>query len=154
MLFRRIGNWPAWNRGSFFDEFELVRRQMERLADNLGLGGTREPFAGVFPLVNLTEAPNAFFLRAELPGIRAEELDISVTGNQLSISGERKFASEPAGARFHRKERETGRFSRVVSLGAQIDTSKVEASSKDGILTVVLPKAEIARPRQISVKVN
>jgi HSP20 family protein len=154
MLLRHFGNWPAWNRGSLFDEFELLRRQMDRLAGSAGRGTRREPFAGVFPLVNITETPDAFQLRAELPGIKAEDLEISVTGNQLAISGERRLAGEPQGARYHRKERESGRFSRVVSLGAQIDTSKVEADSKDGILTVVLPKAEIAKPRQISVKVN
>lgn len=154
MLLRRFGNWPTWNRGSLFDEFELVRRQMDRLASSMGQGTWREPFAGVFPLVNITESPNAFYLRAELPGIKADDLDISVSGNQLSISGERKLADEPSGARYHRRERESGRFSRVVSLSAQVDTSKVEARSDNGILTVVLPKAEIAKPRQISVKVN
>jgi HSP20 family protein len=131
-----------------------MRRQMDWLSSGLSKGLFGEPTAGVFPLMNVTEDKDKYYVRAELPGIKAEDLDISVTGDTLSISGERKPDAENEKAQFHRREREAGRFSRIVSLPAQVDTGKVEAHCTDGVLTVVLPKAEVAKPKQISVKTS
>ncbi|HDZ23565.1 MAG TPA: Hsp20/alpha crystallin family protein, partial [Desulfobacteraceae bacterium] len=78
--------------------------------------------------------------------------DISVTGDTLTITGERKLPGEDEKARYHRREREAGKFSRIVTLPAQIDTAKVEARCADGVLTITLPKAEEAKPKQIAVK--
>jgi HSP20 family protein len=113
-----------------------------------------EPAAGVFPLMNVTEDKDNYYVRAELPGLKAEDLDISVTGDTLSISGERKLPAEDEKAKYHRREREAGRFSRILSLPARTDTKKVEAVCTDGVLTVTLPKAEAAKPKQISVKAS
>ena len=114
----------------------------------------RESFAGVFPLMNVTEDKDNYYVRAELPGLKVDDLDISVTGDTLSISGERKLPVEDVKAQYHRREREAGGFSRIVSLPAQMDTGKVEARCTDGVLTVVLPKAEAVRPKQIAVKAS
>jgi HSP20 family protein len=122
---------------------------MDRLLEGLTSQGPRS--AGVFPLVNLTESKDNFYLRAELPGIGSGELDIQATANSVSISGERKIPAEKE-ARYHRRERESGRFSRVVSLPHEINPDQVEAGLVNGVLTVTLPKAEVAKPRQISVK--
>ena len=112
---------PTWDWGSPFDEFERIRRQMDRLSDVW----TRAPFgeraAGVFPFISVAEDKGGYYARAELSGIKAEELDISVTGNSLSITGERKIAAENEKARYHRREREAGTFSRVVTLPAGPD---------------------------------
>jgi HSP20 family protein len=143
--------WPARDVG-VFGELDRMRKDMERLFGGLAGRSSREPTAGVFPLTNITEDSNNYYVRAELPGINGDELDISVTGEGLSISGERKIREEKEDARYHRREREAGKFSRMLSLPGQIDTKKVEASCADGMLTVVLPKAEAAKPRQISVK--
>jgi HSP20 family protein len=75
-----------------------------------------------------------------------------LTGNNLSISGERKIPSEGANVRYHRREREAGTFNRVVALPNDVDTNKVEARHINGILTVVIPKAEVAKPKQITVR--
>jgi HSP20 family protein len=152
MLFRRITGLPAWDFGSPFDEFERIRRQMDRLSDVMSGGTLRELSAGVFPLINATEDKDNYYVRAELPGIKAEELDISVTGNSVSIAGERSIQSEDEKANYHRREREAGSFSRMLTLPTQIDSDKVEAHCSDGILTLVLPKAESAKPKQITVK--
>jgi HSP20 family protein len=112
----------------------------------------REPTAGVFPLTNVTEDDHNYYVRAELPGIAAGDIDISVTGDSVSISGERKIPAEKKGTRYHRREREAGKFSRMIGLPGQIDTGKVEASCVDGVLIVVVPKAEAAKPKQITVK--
>jgi HSP20 family protein len=129
-----------------------MQREMDRLSEGLSRGFFREPFAGVFPLVNVTENSENYFIRAELPGVKADDIDISVTNNTISISGERMIATEEQGAKYHRREREAGKFIRIISLLGQVNTAKVEAKSVDGILTVVLPKAEIAKPKQIIVK--
>ena len=152
MIIRKISRLPRLDWRNPFEELENMRRRMERLAGELSGGLLREPAAGVFPLVNVTEDKENFYVRAELPGIKTTELDISVTGSDLSISGERKFPTESEDAKYHRREREAGKFSRIISLPAQIDIEKVEANSGDGILTVILPKAESAKPKQISVK--
>ena len=154
MILRRISDWPGGMWRSPFEELERMRRDMDRLFQDLTEGIFREPRAGVFPLVNVTEGGDNYYVRAELPGIKAEDLDISVTGNSLSIAGERRIRAEDEKANYHRREREAGKFSRVISLPAQVDTAKVEASCVDGILTVVLPKSEAAKPKQITVKTS
>jgi HSP20 family protein len=111
----------------------------------------KEAQAGVFPLTNLSEDKESYYIRAELPGVKGDELDIQVTGKNLAISGQRKIAPEEDGARYHRREREAGTFSRMIGLPAEVDTDKVDAKLENGILTVVVPKAEIAKPKQITV---
>jgi HSP20 family protein len=154
MVFRRIYDWPEWDFRNPIEELERIRRRMDKLFE--GFAGTpwKESYAGVFPLTNVTEDKDKFYVRTELPGVKAEELEISVTGNNLSISGERKIAEENQNARYHRREREAGKFSRVISLPDSIDSSKVEAHSSDGVLTIILPKAEVAKPKQISIKAS
>ena len=155
LLFRRGPDWQRpYFRSSFVEEFNRMQRELERLSENLSKGLLREEFAGVFPLVNVTEDSESYFIRAELPGIKADEIDISVTSNNISISGERKISTDVGAAKYNRREREAGKFSRVLTLPGQINTAKVEAKSVDGILTLVLPKADIAKPKQITVKTD
>ena len=154
MLWRRATDWPTWGRTSPFEELERMRRQMDWLTSGLSRSPARESTAGVFPLMNVTEDKDKYFVRAELPGLKADELDISVTGDTLSISGERKLPVEDENAQYHRREREAGRFNRIVSLPAQVNTGKVEAHCTDGVLTVILPKAEEVKPKQITVKAS
>ena len=149
-IFRPLG-WPRWQwRG--FDELDRMRREMDRLFEGVAGWPFREPAAGVFPLANITEDNNNYYVRAELPGIPADKIDISVTDEGLSIAGERKIGPEKEGATYHRREREAGRFSRIISLPGPINPEKVEASCVDGVLTVVLSKAGAAKPKQITVK--
>ncbi len=150
MAIIRSFGWPGlgWRVPS---ELGRMRREMDRLFEGLAAGISREPTAGVFPLTNITEDNDNYYVRAELPGIGADQLDITVTGDSLSVSGERKIPAEKKEVKYHRKEREAGKFSRMVGLPGQIDTEKVDASCADGVLTVVLPKAAAAKPRQISV---
>jgi HSP20 family protein len=154
MILRKITDWPARVLPSPFEELESIRRQMDLLTEGLTRSMLRETAAGVFPLMNITEDKNNYYIRAELPGLKADELDISLTGDSLSISGERNLPVEEEKAQYHRREMEQGKFSRIVSLPSQVDTEKAEASCSDGILTVVLPKAEAAKPKQITVKTS
>lgn len=150
MIVRRIGGLPALDWRSPFEELDRMRRLLEGFSSSLW----REPFAGVYPLMNVTEDSNAYYVRAELPGIRNEDLEISATAGGISISGERKIPDAGTDAVYHRRERESGRFSRMLNLPTQIDPNKVEAKMADGVLTLVLPKSEAAKARQITIKSN
>ena len=151
MIYRRMFGIPAWNVKSPFNELERMRQQMDNFLSRVSDKGMPSLHAGVFPSINLTEDKDHYYLRAELPGIAAEDLDIQATGNNLSISGERKIAAEKDNVRYHRKEREEGKFSRAVSLPGDIDADGVSASLSNGILRVSVPKAEKAKPKQIAV---
>ena len=151
MIYRRLFDIPTWRIRSPFGDLERMRQQMDRLFDD-AMTPHRLPQAGVFPFINLTEDKDKFYVRAELPGVKADELDLQVTGNNLAISGERKIAAEDESAKYHRREREAGTFSRMIGLPSEVDSDRVEAKLDNGILTVVVPKAEIAKPKQISVK--
>ncbi|MBT8363891.1 MAG: Hsp20/alpha crystallin family protein [Deltaproteobacteria bacterium] len=129
-----------------------MRRNMGQLFDQVTGRPLRATTAGVFPLVNLTENNDHYYVRAELAGLKAEELNIAVTGNNLTISGERKIPSEGDSVKYHRREREAGSFSRIIALPSDVEVDNVEAGLVDGVLTVTIPKAEVAKPKQISVK--
>ena len=152
MIFRRPFYSPSWGLGGAFKELERMRRQLDEMSG----GFERRPYrllgAGVFPLINLSENKDNYYVSAEMPGLKADEISISVANNNLSISGERKIASEGDNVRYHRREREAGTFNRVVALPGEVDADKVEANHVNGVLTVVIPKAEAAKPKQITVR--
>ena len=132
-------------------EFNRLRQEVNQLF-NLFTPGT-DPFSSrVYPAVNLTEEGNHLYARAELPGVDPESLDISVVEGKLSISGERKIKVEDEKTSYHRREREAGFFRRTIVLPLKVDSGKVSASMKNGVLTITLPKSEEAIPRKITVK--
>jgi HSP20 family protein len=126
-----------------------MREQLDQMYDD---SAPQSASAGVFPLINLSEDKNSYYVRAELPGVKGDELDIQVTANNLAISGQRKIAEEGESARYHRKEREAGSFSRMIGLPGDINPDKVDAKLANGILTITVAKAEAAKPKQITVK--
>jgi len=148
MIYRRFFNVPTYRVRSPWDELHRMRQQLEQMFDDTP---NQRASAGVYPLINLTEDKDKYYVRAELPGVKGDELDIQVTGNNLAISGERKIAAEDEDARYHRREREAGTFSRMIGLPGDVDAEKVEAHLANGILSIVVSKAEIAKPKQISV---
>jgi HSP20 family protein len=132
-------------------DFDRLRQEVNRLFNVFGPG--TEPFVSrVYPALNLTDDGSNFYVRAELPGVDPENLDISVVEGQLLIRGERKIQPEEQKAGYHRRERESGIFRRTMTLPAKVDPGKVAADLKNGVLTVTLPRAEEAKPRKISVK--
>jgi len=151
MIYKRLFDLPTWGPGRPFEELDRLRRQVTSLFDILSEGTLPFSRSGVFPLINLTEDTDNFYLRAELPGVAAGDLDIQAVDNGISISGERKIATEHKDAKYHRRERDAGTFSRMVTLPSDIDVDNVKASLANGILTVTIPKAEDAKPRQITI---
>ena len=146
-----------WRPGAFgwhrdpFGELESLHREMNRLMDSVGGAWRGLSGAGVFPALNVSEDGDNVYVRAELPGVNAKDLGISVHDNNLVIEGERKIAPQGEGVSYHRREREAGTFQRIISLPTRVYAEKVTAVCKNGVLTVTLPKAAEVKPRQISV---
>ncbi len=149
MIVRRIGRAePRWSDP--FNDIDRIRREMFRFLDAFP-GGREQPSSGVFPAINVSQDRDSFYVRAELPGVKAGDLDVSAVNRTLTISGTR-HAPEEKGVSYHRKERIDGEFSRSVTLPGDFDNEKVGAQLTNGVLTVTLPKPEAVKPRQISVK--
>jgi HSP20 family protein len=131
---------------------DRLRREMDRIYSAFTEGRGIAPAAGVFPALNMSEDDHNLYVRAELPGVDPENIEITTKENNLIIKGERKIAAEGEKVSYHRKERDSGKFRRIVSLPTRVDSDKVTAICKNGVLTVTLPKAEEAKFRQISVR--
>jgi HSP20 family protein len=111
--------------------------------------------AGVWvPPVDILESKDSYLIRAELPGMKKEDFNLEVKDGTLTLSGERKFEETANGVEYHRVERVTGKFSRSFYLPQTVKHDGIKASYRDGILEVHVPKAEDAKPRQITVSVN
>lgn len=142
-----------------FKELDALRREVDRAFADFGIGSLRRPWAaapsaGVYPLVNIDEDENSVVVEALVPGVTAESLDISVLGNEMTISGEKPAPNGSVKAEaFHRSERGTGRFVRTFDLPVPVDEGNVKAGLKNGVLTVTLAKAEVAKPKKIAVSV-
>ncbi|MGA7144018.1 MAG: Hsp20/alpha crystallin family protein [Desulfobacterales bacterium] len=152
MFYRRLFNVPTWGLNRTFYDFDRLRREVDDLYGAFSGGALPMPSAGVFPLSNVTEDNDNYYVRAELPGVKSEDLEIQVTAKGLSIAGERKIPVEGNNVKYHRREREAGKFSRLINLPDDIDVDKVDAKLENGILTMTIPKAEKTKPRQIAVK--
>ncbi len=106
------------------------------------------------PAVDIKETEHELVLTADVPGLKFEDIDVRLENGTLTIKGERKFESSEQKNGWHRVERSYGTFQRVFDLPDTLDTEGVKADYKNGVLTVVLPKKEIAKPKQIKVQVN
>ncbi|MCH8807650.1 MAG: Hsp20/alpha crystallin family protein [Planctomycetes bacterium] len=104
------------------------------------------------PGINVWEAGDNFYAEAEVPGLGMDDLEVFVVGNELTIKGRWNAERDDDQRVFHRRERQRGAFTRVLTLPVDLDAEKVNAVLKDGVLTVTLPKAETARTRKIAVK--
>ena len=137
-----------WQR--HWDPFRDLQREMGRLLESFEPLNSLRVQRG-YPAVNLYDAGDRYVLMAQVPGMLPEDLDLSITGDTLTMKGERKRAEGVSDETYRRQERPFGRWSRVVTLPDRVHSADVSASFADGILTVELPKAEDARPRQILV---
>lgn len=106
------------------------------------------------PAINLYDASDRYILTAQLPGMTSEDLELSITGETLTVRGERKRPEGVSDDSYRRQERQTGRWTRTVTLPDRVDSALVTAAFSLGILTVTLPKAESAKPRHITVSAS
>jgi HSP20 family protein len=144
-----------WGReGDIFSELSRMQSDLSRLFgefDSRSRGGYK---ASVYPPLNIYNDGESFIVRAELPGVDPKSLDLEVTGDTLTLRGERKLPELEEGSSYHRRERDFGQFRRSFSLPERVDGSKVMATCEDGILEIRLPHAEEAKARKISVKAS
>lgn len=131
------------------------RGEMDRLfGDFFGRAGVAAPEGyapRAFPALNVWQKDDEVFVEAELPGVKSDDLEISVIGNELSIKGRRpEFEEEKVS--YHRRERGMGDFHRVLRLPVEVDGDRVQARLADGVLLITLPKAEAAKPKKINVQ--
>lgn len=143
-------DWPVLGLRDWTRQFDELRRELDRLAFDFDRGG---PSFGrdVWPTVSVTDQGGAWELRAELPGLSEKDIELTATADSVTLKAERELET-PARHTVHRRERAGFRVARTFSLPTKIEPEKVEASLKNGLLTVKLPKAPEAQPRQVTVK--
>jgi HSP20 family protein len=132
--------WPA------FGQVAGLQDELDRLFES--------PLTTWSPALDVSEDKDNFVIRAELPGLKSEDINVSLHDGMLVISGERKFEKTEEGVEVHRQERFHGKFQRALTLPEPIAADKVKADYKDGVLAVTLPKTEAAKPKKINVNVN
>jgi len=139
--------------------YQSVRNPLNQLRDEMDrlLNGFFRPagdgWSTMFhnqPPVNVWERDDALLVELEAPGVKSDQVDVSVIGNELSIKISRP-EDAPEGVTYHRRERPSGSFGRTVRLPVEVNADRVEAQLRDGVLTITLPKAESVKPRKINV---
>ena len=136
---------------------ERAQDQMDRLfAHALGLHGQWQNATGAStpawaPALDISEGKDAYLVTVELPGVKLDDLEITLEDGLLTIQGERQFTSESSEQQFHRVERRYGAFRRSITLPAHVMAEGIKASFEDGVLQILVPKAEEAKPKRIQV---
>ena len=145
-----LTSWPVFGRLS------NLRTEIDRLFESpfAELARTSSLLSGWMPAVDLFEDKDHFTVKAELPGMKKDDIKLTLHEGCLTVSGERRTEQKHEDAEVHRSERFVGRFQRSLSLHAPVAVDKITAQYKDGVLTVTLPKTEEAKPKQIDVKVG
>lgn len=145
------GTWMmGWHGPGPWDPLREIQREFGRILltfDSLSGGRSVRPY----PAINVDETADAYYLTAEVPGMEPGSVEVALTGEKLSLRGERRRPDSVREEQYRRQERTFGRWSRSVTLPERVDGEQVTACCAHGILTVVLPKADDARPRQIAV---
>jgi HSP20 family protein len=136
-------------------EFVNMQREIDRMFDRFR-GGTLDEgnSAGIAPAVDIIERENDFLVRIELPGVAKDDVKITVLSDVLTVKGEKKLEKEKKGETFHRMERSYGIFQRSFTLPSSVKAERIEATHENGVLHIVLPKLEEAKPKEIEVRVK
>ncbi len=141
----------------WIDPFDLVtdlQDDMNRLFTSSLRRGSTASVGEIIPSLEVKEDENQFQVHLDIPGMDRKDLDISVTGNTLTVKGERKEEENKKGKGYFYSERRYGSFQRSVELPVEVEADKVAANYKDGVLELTLPKSERAKPKQIKVDVK
>lgn len=142
-----VRNLCTW-RGGNVVPFENLYKEMDNLVDGL-LKSNDGAFA---PRINLAESDAEFEITVDLPGISSDDVSVELHEGKLTISGKVESHTDVEGKTFHRVERTTGEFRRVVEVGVPVDEDNITAEYKNGVLTVKLPKSEKLRPKKITIQ--
>lgn len=132
-----------------------MQREIDRVFDRFRGGSADDGYvSSLMPAVDIVERENDFHIKVELPGVQKNDVKITVVNDVLTVRGEKKQESEKKGENYHRVERSYGSFQRSFTLPASVRSEKIEASYDNGVLTIDLPKAEEAKPKEIEVKLK
>lgn len=142
--------YRSYRTPKMWREMERFQRDMNRLFDDFSPQMRSAPS---FPAVNIWADKDSVLITAEMPGLDANNIELNILEDTLTINGERAVEALPAGAIYHRQERGFGKFARNIRLPYRVDAKKVKATFRNGILEVSLPRAEEDRPKKIAVKV-
>jgi HSP20 family protein len=136
-----------------FRELGTLQDRMNRLFDETGGGRRGEPSSTTVwnPAVDIHETENEIVVKAEVPGIEKDQIELSLENNVLTLKGERRFEKDAKEENFHRIERSYGSFNRSFTIPAVVDESKIAADYKEGVLTITLPKTQKAKAKQIAI---
>lgn len=138
-----------------FKELVTLRDDMDRFFNSFFGRSPGDNYEGVWaPVVDIEEDKDSFIVKAELPGMKKEDIKISVRGNILSLVGERKYGSEEKNKTYHRIERAYGKFVRTITLPTEVENDKIKAAYQDGILTITLPKPETMKPKEVEIDIK
>jgi HSP20 family protein len=138
-----------WFHGSPFAELNTLHNDLDRFFGAFRQGQAER--AGVYPALDVYDDGECLIVRAELPGVDAKSLDVTVTGDTLVLRGERPAPPANERGSYHRQERDYGRFQRALTLPEPVNSAKVVAQYRDGVLELRLPRAESAKPRKIQI---
>lgn len=130
-------------------DIEQIQREMNRMFRHMSAGPRVAPS---YPAINVWANDEGVVVTAELPGVKPEDIDISVVGDTLTLSGERRPDELQDGDKYHRRERRQGKFTRTFELPFGVEADKVDAVFERGVLHISLPRAESEKPRKIAVK--
>jgi HSP20 family protein len=150
-----LARWtPSWGLMHWQPELQRLRTEMDRLFEQaFGEGGESGwRMSAWAPPVDLYETDDAFVVKAELPGLSKDDIHVEVHDHTLSLRGERKHEAEVKEDRYQRRERVYGSFQRAIWLPTMVDAEKIQASFKDGVLELRLPKSEAAKPKRIAIQ--
>ena len=142
--------FTRWEKLPVFSSFQ---DEMSRVLDNFL---SRETSYGMDwrPVVDVAETESDITVKAEIPGIDPKDIDISITGDTLTLKGEKKEEKESTGKSYHRVESSYGSFKRVINLPVSVEVDKVTAEGRNGLLEITLPKKEESKAKKITVKVE
>nr|WP_321467976.1 Hsp20/alpha crystallin family protein [uncultured Desulfobulbus sp.] len=152
MSFIRFVDRPAFRNP--WAEFERIRQGLDELSRSYGEKGKAQGRANVYPPLNIYEEPDRLIITAELPGVKVEDLELSIEGETLTLQGKRDNRQSYPGISYHRREIESGSFSRAVALPVKVDVERVAAKLVNGVLALTLMKATEVTPRQIKVSAD
>jgi HSP20 family protein len=150
-----LTTWRPFRELAPFRDFERMRRDMDRLWDSFFERGVRgvDEEGEWLPSLDVAETKNDIVVKAELPGLDPKDIDISLTDGLLTIKGEKKQEREEKEENYHLVERSYGTFTRSIRLPKEVKSDKINASYKEGVLKVVLPKSEGAKKKEVKIKV-
>jgi HSP20 family protein len=153
---RDLTLWKPFRELTPFVDFERMRREMDRIWDVFFERGISrgEDGEGWLPSLDVAETKNEIVVKAEVPGMDPKDIDISLSDGLLTIKGEKKQEREEKEENYHLVERSYGSFARSIRLPKEIQSDKINASYKNGVLKVVLPKSEEAKKKEIKIKVD